>query len=202
MKLVLCWGFWGKSPRRCGMGYQPSVAETEWWFRFSTMVVDSIDRLRECAQIVPEAVEVAIAEEGLHLGVGVLPDGDGLVAEQSSPLRGQRHQTAAAVAAGSVVILTRARRSRGLRAAVKVVRSIASSDATAAMAGGFGRFRDIMSENCARLSGRGGGSRVIELGVPAPLPLAADEDRRQGVANRERFVSKEGFATVDMDELY
>ena len=56
--------------------------------------VGSIDRSRECAQIVPEAV--AIAEEALHLDVGVLPDGDGS-REQSSPLWGQRHQTAAAV---------------------------------------------------------------------------------------------------------
>ena len=59
------------------------------------------------------------------------------------------------------MILTRARRSKGLRAAVKVVRSIASSDATAAIAGGFGRFNDIMSENCpfVRPSGRSASSK-------------------------------------------
>jgi hypothetical protein len=58
--------------------------------------------------------------------------------------------------AGSVVILSRPRRRKGLRAAVKVVRSIASSKATAAIPGGFGRFRDIISENCpfVRPSGR------------------------------------------------
>jgi len=48
---------------------------------------------------------------------------------------------------GFAVMLSRARRCKGLRAAVKVVRSIASSDATAAIPGGSDRFRDINSEN-------------------------------------------------------
>lgn len=49
---------------------------------------------------------------------------------------------------GSVVILSRPRRRKGLRAAVSVVGSIASSAATAPMVGGAGRFRDIINENC------------------------------------------------------
>jgi hypothetical protein len=49
--------------------------------------------------------------------------------------------------AGSAVTLTRRRRHKGFRAAVKVVRSMASSKATAAIPDGFGRFRDIISEN-------------------------------------------------------
>ena len=48
---------------------------------------------------------------------------------------------------GFAVRLSKARRCKGLRAAVKVVRSIASSDATAAIPGGSGRFSDINSEN-------------------------------------------------------
>jgi hypothetical protein len=48
----------------------------------------------------------------------------------------------------SVVTLTSPRRSNGFKAAVSVVRSIASKDATSAIAGGAGRFRDISNENC------------------------------------------------------
>jgi len=47
----------------------------------------------------------------------------------------------------SVVILIRRRRCSGFRAALNVVRSIASSDATAPMVGASGRFKDIISEN-------------------------------------------------------
>ena len=63
--------------------------------------------------------------------------------------------------AGSGVILSRPRRRKGLRAAVKVVRSIASSEAAAAIPGGFGRFRDINRENCpfVRPSGRSASSK-------------------------------------------
>ncbi len=80
--------------------------------------------------------------------------------EQGSSLWGERHQTGAAVG-GVAVILTRPRRCKGLRAAVRVVRSIASSDATDAMPGGSGRFRDIMSENWpfVRLTGRSASSK-------------------------------------------
>ena len=55
-----------------------------------------------------------------------------------------------------VVILIRLRRRSGLRAAVRVVRSIASNDATAPMVGASGRFKDIISENCplVKRSGR------------------------------------------------
>jgi hypothetical protein len=57
--------------------------------------------------------------------------------------------------------LIRPRRSRGLSAAVNVVRSIASSVATDAIPGGSGRFRDIMSENCpfVRPMGRSASSK-------------------------------------------
>jgi hypothetical protein len=56
----------------------------------------------------------------------------------------------------SVVILIRLRRRSGFRAAVKVVRSIASNEATAPIVGGSGRFKDTISENCPLLrpSGR------------------------------------------------
>jgi hypothetical protein len=54
------------------------------------------------------------------------------------------------------VILIKRRRCSGFRAAVKVVRSIASNVATDPMVGAAGRFKDIMSENCpwVRPSGR------------------------------------------------
>jgi len=56
----------------------------------------------------------------------------------------------------SVVILIRLRRRSGFSAAVRVVRSIASNDATAPIVGASGRFKDIISENCpfVRPSGR------------------------------------------------
>jgi hypothetical protein len=62
---------------------------------------------------------------------------------------------------GSATIRTNPRRCKGLRAAVNVVRSIASSDATAFIPGGSGRFRDTMSENCplVRPTGRSASSK-------------------------------------------
>jgi hypothetical protein len=51
--------------------------------------------------------------------------------------------------------LTNPRRSSGFNAAVSVVRSIASKDATGPMGGGSGRFRDIKSENCPFVSPNG-----------------------------------------------
>jgi hypothetical protein len=55
-----------------------------------------------------------------------------------------------------VLIFIRPRRCSGFRAALKVVRSIASNDATAPIAGASGRFKDIIRENCplVRPSGR------------------------------------------------
>lgn len=55
---------------------------------------------------------------------------------------------------GSGVTLIRPRRSKGFSAAVKVVRSIASSEATAAIPGAFGRFSDIRSELSVRQTKR------------------------------------------------
>ncbi len=52
----------------------------------------------------------------------------------------------------SAVIWTSPRRSRGFNAAVNVVRSMASSDATGPIEGGSGRFSDISSENCPFVS--------------------------------------------------
>jgi hypothetical protein len=49
---------------------------------------------------------------------------------------------------GSAATITNPRRSNGFNAAVNVVRSIVSKDATAAIAGGSGRFSDISNENC------------------------------------------------------
>jgi hypothetical protein len=51
---------------------------------------------RECTQVVPEAVGVAIGEETLNREVRTLPDGNGL-REEFSPLWRQRHQAAATV---------------------------------------------------------------------------------------------------------
>ena len=54
-----------------------------------------------------------------------------------------------------LLILIRLRRCSGLSAAVKVVRSMASNDATAPMLGASGRFKDINSENCPCVKSRG-----------------------------------------------
>jgi hypothetical protein len=55
-----------------------------------------------------------------------------------------------------VMILIKRRLCSGFSAAVKVVRSIASNDATDPIVGAAGRFKDIISENCplVRSSGR------------------------------------------------
>jgi len=55
----------------------------------------------------------------------------------------------------SVMILISLRRRNGFKAAVNVVRSIASNDATAPTVGGSGRFNDIISENCPLVSPSG-----------------------------------------------
>jgi hypothetical protein len=57
--------------------------------------------------------------------------------------------------AGSGVTLMSPRRSSGFSAAVKVVRSIASREATGPIDGGSGRFRDISRENCPLVSPKG-----------------------------------------------
>lgn len=61
--------------------------------------------------------------------------------------------------AGSTVILSKRLRCNGLRAAVNVVRSIPSSEATALMSAGSGRFSDISSENCPLVSPAGRSAR-------------------------------------------
>jgi len=54
--------------------------------------------------------------------------------------------------AGSFRTLTRPRRCSGFRAAVSVVRSMASREATGPIGGGSGRLRDISKENCPFVS--------------------------------------------------
>lgn len=56
---------------------------------------------------------------------------------------------------GSWDILTNPRLCNGFRAAVSVVRSMASSEATGPMGGGSGRLRDIKSENCPLVRPKG-----------------------------------------------
>jgi hypothetical protein len=70
--------------------------------------------------------------------------------------RGLRCSRRVRWSASCVVILIRPRRRSGFRAAVKVVLSIASNEATAPISGGSGRFKDIINENCplVRPSGR------------------------------------------------
>ena len=57
--------------------------------------------------------------------------------------------------AGSGETFTSPRCSSGFKAAVRVVRSIASNDATGRIDGGSGRFNDINSENCPFVSSNG-----------------------------------------------
>ena len=87
--------------------------------------------------------------------------------------------------------VTRARRSRGLRAAAQVVRSIASSDATAAIPGGSGRFRDIKSENCPFVRPRG---RSASSKTPGQRPRRSLQMKTEArVANQEVRLKKEGL---------
>jgi hypothetical protein len=95
--------------------------------------------------------------------------------------------------AGSTLILSKARRCNGLRAAVNVVRSIPSSDATAPMSGGSGRFRDIISENCPLVSpiGRSASSKR------RASALAARCTWRQRQASRTiSVVANAGFVPI------
>lgn len=56
---------------------------------------------------------------------------------------------------GSDSTVTRPRRSRGFNAAVRVVRSMASREATGPIGGGSGLFSDMSSENCPLVSSKG-----------------------------------------------
>ena len=88
---------------------------------------------------------------------------------------------------GSAATVTNPGLPNGFRAAVNLVRSIATKDATAAIAGGWGRFSDVSSENfywsdqvIAALR------RSLE---PAPLLPAADagtDNRREPKASSDR----------------
>ena len=88
---------------------------------------------------------------------------------------------------GSWMIVTRPRRSSGLSAAVSVVRSIASSDATDFIGAGWGRFSDISSENwpLVRSSGRSTSSKIRArlrraLHVQAQAAIAHHQRRFEG----------------------
>jgi hypothetical protein len=97
---------------------------------------------------------------------------------------------------GSMVTLTRPRRSSGLSAAVNVVRSTASSDATDPMPGGSGRLSDIIRENWpfVRPTGRNASSKR------RASPRAARCTWRQRQQSRTRsVVSKGTIATLDMN---
>jgi len=98
----------------------------------------------------------------------------------------------------SAVTLTRPLRCSGLRAAVNVVRSMASSDATDAMPGASGRFNDISRENCpfVRPRGRRASSKR------RASALAARWTCRHRQASRTRsVVSKGGFVTLDTVQI-
>ena len=75
--------------------------------------------------------------------MGPSPDRNG-ACKQPEPFGRQCHDTAAAVAPPGPT--------NGMRAAVNVVLSISSSDATAPMSGSSGRLRDIINENCPLVS--------------------------------------------------
>jgi hypothetical protein len=95
---------------------------------------------------------------------------------------------------GSAVTLTRPRRSSGLSAAVKVVRSMASSEATGPMPGGSGRFNDISKENWPFVSptGRNSSSKYL---ASARAALCTCRQRQQ---SRTRSVISKGTAgTLD-----
>ncbi len=90
----------------------------------------------------------------------------------------------------SAATLTRPRRCNGLRAAVNVVRSIARRDATAAIPGASGRFRDIISENCplVRPSGRRASSKRRASALAARCTCRQRQESRTS-----SVVSKEGW---------
>ena len=96
---------------------------------------------------------VAIGEERLDRNVGPPPDGNG-ACKQPAPLGRQPHDTAAPV--------RRVHRDLKQTSALQWFESggqrrpvHSESDATAAMSGGSGRFRDIIRENCPFVSPTG-----------------------------------------------
>ena len=81
------------------------------------------------------------------------------------------------------MIFTRPRRSNGLSAAVSVVRSIASSDATDPIPAGFGRFNDISKENCPLVDRRP--KRLVK--APRQRPRRAlNMKAKAAIANQKR----------------
>jgi hypothetical protein len=99
--------------------------------------------------------------------------------------------------AGSAVTLIMPRRCNGFRTAVRVVRSIPSRDATAAIPGGSGRFRDIISENCplVRPSGRRASSKRRASALADRCTWRQRQESRTC-----SVVSKVGFRTVTIDK--
>ncbi len=99
--------------------------------------------LRQREQVGTEAVGTGDAL--LDRAVGFAPDGEGVFEETMAGFGESTSRFRLSFL--SATILTSLRRSSGLRLAVSVVRSIASTFATAPMLGSVGRFSDVSSEN-------------------------------------------------------
>src|SRR5579864_21540 len=77
---------------RDSLGRDPFSSEVE---KMSTARF-FLTSIRECAQILPEAIGVAIGKERLNCNVSLLPNGNS-GCQQTAPLRRQRRDTAATV---------------------------------------------------------------------------------------------------------
>ncbi len=102
---------------------------------------------RQRAQVAAEKIRIAIRETAADLRVGAAPRTAWRAPAGAVPAGVGAIRRPTLCPSESAVTTTRPRRSNGLSAAVSVVRSMASSDATDAIPAGFGRFSDIMSEN-------------------------------------------------------
>ena len=102
-------------------------------------------RSGERAQIAAEPIGMRATEKMLQPRMRALPNRNR--AGQQCPTADVSLSLRLRLSTRSAVTSTKPRRSKGFRAAVSVVRSIASSAATEPMLGGSGRFSDIISEN-------------------------------------------------------
>ena len=99
--------------------------------------------------------------------------------------------------AESTLILSKPLCANGLRAAVNVVGSIPSSDATAPISGGSGRFSDIISENCPFVSpiGRSASSKRRASALAARCTW-----RHRQVSRTASVVANVGFAALGISK--